>query len=366
MTPEYLEKWFPIEQQRSYVSMLVKRGGGLTKRRAEYFVRLWAYLLVKQLEESGRRLGQPLTKLELPQGWIACTHKEAAELFYGEKDRGGDRAAGMMIDQLAALGLIEKHFDGNTTCIQIAPGCHYPPPEPVKPVELIIDDFNLRTDAVPVANLIDRYYVQTAKDASATAHQITQTLRDWAKQYATGMRVLRRSDNLHPVGISIIYPTVKESEANFFLPPGKTRFFTSDMQNEPFKMAVPGDEDCCSAFLRTWLIDNPYMEYETICKFVEDLQITLLKVQADFPNLCDLYSVAINPISGELGRVLGFQRTYQDAQRPIYRIYIPVDRFLALNVRQALSSLKFQPTLEGTRKETVPTVSAALPRSPTS
>ncbi|MFB2896293.1 hypothetical protein ACE1CI_25565 [Aerosakkonemataceae cyanobacterium BLCC-F50] len=355
MNPEYLEKWFPIEQQRSYVSMLVKRGGGLTKRRAEYFVRLWAYLLVKQLQESDGRLVQPLTKLELPQGWVACTHKEAAELFYGEKDRGGDRAAGMMLNQLAALGLIEKHFDGNTTCIQIVlGGCDYPPPEPVKPVELIIDDFNPRTDAVPVANLIDRHYVQTAKDATATPHQITRTLRDWAKQYSTGMRVLRRSDNLHPVGISIIYPTVKESEANFFLPPGKTRFLTSDMQNEPFKMAVKGDEDCSSAFLRACLIDNPYMEYETLCDFVEDLQKTLVKVQVDFPNLCDLHSVAINPFAGEISRVLGFQRTYQDTQRPIYRIYIPVDRFLALNVRQILSGLKLQPTSEKAKKETVP------------
>jgi len=354
MTPEYLEKWFPIEQQRNYVSMLVKRGGGLTKRRAEYFVRLWAYLLVKQLHESGHRLVQPLTKLELPQGWVACTHREAAGVFYSKKERGSDRAAGMMLDQLAALGLIEKHFDGNTTCIQILLGGGYdPPPEPVKPVELIIDDFNPRTDAVPVANLIDRHYVQTAKDASAHPHQITRTLRDWAKQYSTGMRVMRRSDNFHPVGISIIYPTAKESEANFFLPPGKTRFFTSDMQHEPFKMAVPGDADCSCAFLRAWAIDNSYMEYETICDFVEDLQRTLVKVQLDFPNLCDLYSVAINPISGELARVLGFQKTYHDATRPIYRIYIPVDRFLALNVRQALSSLKLN-TIEGAKKETVP------------
>lgn len=355
MTPESLEQWFPIEQQLSYVSMLVKRGGGLTKRRAEYFVRLWAYLLVKQLEESGRRLVQPLTKLELPQGWIACTHREAAELFYSEKDRGSDRAAGMMIDQLAALGLIEKQFDGHTTCIQIMPWSELlDPPQPAEPVELIIDDFNLRTDAVPVANLIDRHYVQTAKDATATPHQITQTLRNWARQYATGMRVLRRSDNQQPVGISIIFPTVKESEENFFLPPGKTRFFTSDMQNDPFQMAVPGDVDCSCVFLRAWVIDNPYMEYETICDFVEDLQRTLVKVQADFPNLCDLYCVAINPIYGELAKLLGFQRTYQDAQRPIYRIYLPVDRFLALKVQQTLSTLKFQPTLEKAKNETVP------------
>ncbi|XWK86977.1 MAG: hypothetical protein U7127_22640 [Phormidium sp.] len=355
MNPESLEKWFPIEQQRSYVSMLVKRGGGLTKRRAEYFVRLWAYLLVKQLEESGRRLVQPLTKLELPQGWVSCTHREAAEVFYCKKERGSDRSAGMMIDELAKLGLIEKQHDGNSVCIQITPWSELlDPPQSVESVELIIDDFNPRTDAVPVANLIDRHYVQTAKDATATPHQITRTLRDWAKQYSTGMRVLRRSDNLHPVGISIVYPTVKESEANFFLPPGKTRFFTSDMQNEPFKMAVPGDEDCSSAFIRAWLIDNPYMEYETICDFVEDLQKTLVKVQVDFPNLCDLHSVAINPFAGEISRVLGFQRTYQDTQRLIYRIYIPIDRFLALNVRQTLSGLKLQPTSEKAKKETVP------------
>ena len=355
MTPEYLEKWFPIEQQRSYISMLVKRGSGLTKRQAEYFVRLWAYLLVKHLQESGRRLVQPLTKLELPPGWVDCTHREAAELFYSEKDRGGERAAGLMIKQLAKLGLIEKQFDGHTTSIQIMPWSELlDPPQSVEPVELIIDDFNLRTDAVPVANLIDRHYVQTTKDATTTPHQISQTLRDWARQYSTGMRVLRRSDNLHPVGISIVYPTVKESEANFFLPPGKTRFFTSDMQNEPFEMAVPGDLDCSCAFLRAWAIDNQYTEYETLCDFVEDVQKTLVKVQADFPNLCDLYSVVMNPMSGELARVLGFQRTYQDSQRPIYRVYIPVDRFLALNVRQTLSGLKLQPTLEDGKKEVVP------------
>lgn len=355
MTPEYLEKWFPIEQQRNYVSMLVKRGGGLTKRRAEYFVRLWAYLLVKQLHESGHRLVQPLTKLELPQGWVACTHREAAEVFYSKKERGSDRSAGMMIDQLAALGLIEKQHDGNNICIQVTPWSELlDPPQSAEAVELIIDDFNPRTDAVLAANLIDRHYVQTAKDATVAPHQITQTLRDWAKQYSTGMRVMRRSDNFHPVGISIIYPTAKESEANFFLPPGKTRFFTSDMQNDPFKIAVPGDMDCSCAFLRAWAIDNPYLEYETICNFVEDLQRTLVKAQADFPNLCDLYCVAMSPIYGELARVLGFQRTYQDPTRSIYRIYVPVDRFLALNVRQSLSGLKFQPNLEGIKKEVVP------------
>jgi len=348
MTPEYLEKWFPIEQQRNYVSMLVKRNG-LTRRRAEYFVRLWAYLLLKQLQESGQRLRQPLTKLELPDGWVACTHREAAELFYAQKERGGDRAAGMMIDQLAALGLIEKHFDGNTTCIKILPWPEFLESPQAAEVQLFIDEFNPKTDAVPVANLIDRHYVQTFKDATATPHEIPQILRSWAQKYAKGMRVLRRSDNLHPVGIYILYPTAKESEANFFLPPGKTRFFTSDLQSQLFKMAVPGDLDCSCVLIRVWIIDAPYMKHGTICELVEDAQKTLIRLQEDFPNLCDLYAVVINPITGELARTLGFQKTYQDAQRPIYRIYMPVDRFLALNVLQVLSGLKSEPTLREAR-----------------
>jgi len=85
------------------------------------FVRLWVYLSVKQLQESQPRLKPPLAKLELPATEVQCTHREAAELFYCDSDRGSDRAAGMMLDKLAALGLIKKHFDGNATAIEIQP-----------------------------------------------------------------------------------------------------------------------------------------------------------------------------------------------------------------------------------------------------
>jgi hypothetical protein len=74
---------------------------------------LWIYLLLKHQQELGVELRQPLTQLHIPEGFIACTHREAAELFYAQKERGSDRAAGMMIDKLLALGLIEKQFDGN-------------------------------------------------------------------------------------------------------------------------------------------------------------------------------------------------------------------------------------------------------------
>ena len=115
-----LDAWYSQSQRRTAVSLLMKRVG-VTRTRAECFIRLWVYLSVKQLQESQPRLKPPLAKLELLATEVQCTHREAAELFYSDSDRGSDRAAGMMLDKLAALGLIAKHFDGNATAIEIQP-----------------------------------------------------------------------------------------------------------------------------------------------------------------------------------------------------------------------------------------------------
>ncbi|WP_347339494.1 hypothetical protein, partial [Planktothrix sp. FACHB-1355] len=343
MKPEYLDKWFPLEQQRIYTARLVKRAG-LTRRRAEYFVRLWAYLLLKQQHELGKRLASPLKHLDLPQGAVACTHREASEIFYSQKERGSDRAAGMMIDRLAAIGLIEKEFDGQSICIQIRPlpeltdALKSPETAQVRP-----DDFNPETDAVPLANLMARYYNRLAKDQSAAPHKLVKVLRNWAGQYPKGIRVLRRSDNHNAVGIYILYPTASESEPNFFIPPGKTLFISADVQNDAFKMAVPGDPECTCVYVRTWLIDNPYIDQTTVCEFAEDVQKSLMQMQADFPNLCDLYTVSLNPVYEEMRQALGFQKTCQDSQRTIHWVYQSVKRLLALNMKETLAGIKFQP-----------------------
>ncbi|MCJ8282998.1 MAG: hypothetical protein MJK14_25145, partial [Rivularia sp. ALOHA_DT_140] len=113
-----IDEYFGVENQHKYISLLKGRVG-LTRRRAECFVKLWAYLLLKQQQELGSIVKEPITELNLPQGFVACTHREANELFYAQEDRGSERAAGMMIDKLVALGLIEKEFDGNNICIRI-------------------------------------------------------------------------------------------------------------------------------------------------------------------------------------------------------------------------------------------------------
>ena len=340
MNPELIDQWFPVDQQRNYISMLVGRVG-LTRRRAECFVRLWTYLLLKQQQELGNHLRQPLTNLQIPEGFVACTHREAAQLFYADKDRGSDRAAGMMLDKLIALGLIEKKFDGNTVCIQIRPLPNLSFPKSEAPVKLEINDFNPRTDAVLVASFLVRNYNWMNNNTTAVSHKIAKLLRTWSSQYSTGMRVLRRTDNDRPVGFYLLYPTSTESEKNFFLPPSKILHLSSASEIDPMTMVVPGNGDCTSVFVRSWMIDTPYKTLPNVCRFLEDVQQTLRKMQSDFPNLCDMYAMTIHPSYEELAMALGFQKIAGDPKSSLYWIYRAVDQFLALDIAKSVSSLDF-------------------------
>ncbi|MCA1991019.1 MAG: hypothetical protein LDL41_03085 [Coleofasciculus sp. S288] len=341
MNPNIIDQWFPIEQQRSYISKLIGRVG-LTRRRAECFVRLWTYLLLKQQQELGERLRQPLTQLQVPEGFIACTHREAAELFYAQSERGTERAAGMMIDTLLDLGLIEKKFDGNTVCIQIRSLPNLATSsQPANPVELQLDAFNPQTDAIPVASFLSHNYNWMSNTTAAVPYKILKLLRSWAREYPKGMRVLRQCDNLQPVGFYVLYPTASESEENFFLPPSKSLHLSSGSNIDPIKMAKPGDRNCTSIFIRSWMIDTPYMQRSHACRFLKDLQETLVQMQSDFPNLCDLYAMTIHHSYEELALALGFHKIVGDPKSSVYWVYRAVDQFLALDMEKALSKLEF-------------------------
>ncbi|WP_432809647.1 hypothetical protein [Pantanalinema sp. GBBB05] len=337
--PEFLDRFFSPEQQRRYVTMLLERGG-LTRRRAEYFVRLWAYLLLKQQQDVMGNL-QPLTQLQPLEGLVACTHREAAELFYGDQDRGSDRAAGMMIDRLVALGLLDKRFDGQALSLQVRPLPELVvQPVSIATVTLTVDDFNPRTDTIPLANLVTRTYAELIKDNALVSPKIARSFRSWAQRYPKGMRVLRRSDNLNPVGICILYPVTSTSEFNFFQAPSKSFYLTTDNEADPFQMATPGDPDCTSVYIRAWVIENQFLSVNNLCLLLEDTKQTLVQMQADFPNLCDIYSLIVHPLYEELRLKLGFQKTCPDHQRSYHWIYLALDRFLELNISQALASLK--------------------------
>ncbi len=333
-----LDAWYSQSQRRAAVSLLMKRVG-VTRTRAECFVRLWIYLSVKQLQESQPRLKPPLAKLELLATDVQCTHREAAELFYSDSDRGSDRAAGMMLDKLEALGLIEKHFDGNATAIQIQPIPEIlDPPKPENSVKLKLDDFNPRCDAIPVANLLASYYNWMNRSTNAVPQKIAKVIRLSADQYSKGMRVLRRCDNLNPVGFYLLYPTASESDVNFFSAPSKSLHLGSLSDIDPFKMALPGDRNCQSVFVRCWVIDAKYLEEYRIA-FLEDSQTVLAKMQTDFPNLCDLYILMIHHSYEKMSYALGFQKTNSDAQLSLYWMYLALDRFLALDIKEALKNL---------------------------
>lgn len=345
MNPECIDQWFSIEQQRNYISTLVGRVG-LTRRRAECFVRLWVYLLLKHQQESGNRLKQPLTQLDIPEGFVACTHREAAEIFYCHQERGSDRSAGMMIDKLLALGLLEKQFDGNCLYqIGTLPSLILSE-TPKAPTKIIVDAFNPRTDAVPVASFLARNYNWMSNNTTAIPHKITKLLRQWAEQYPVGMRVLRCSETGHPVGFYLLYPTLPESDVNFFLPPSKSLHLSSASDIDPLKMATPNNPNCpknlvTSVLVRSWMIDSPYRNWENVHLFLSDVQNTLKQMQVDFPNFCDFYSLVIHPQYEKLTISLGFQKIGTDPKLGVYWMYTAVEQFLSLDLEEVVSKLKF-------------------------
>lgn len=340
--PDCIDQWFPTEQQRNYVSQLMGTGDrpiGLTRCRAEYFVRLWAYLSLKEQWKGGETLQNPLRDLHSPKGFIPCTHREAAEVFYAQKERGSDRAAGMMLDSLEALGLIEKQFDGNTICIQVkAPPKLTAPQTDTAPLQFQVDAFDPRSDATAVAHFLARSYAWMNGES---CHLIARRLRKWAKDYPAGMRVLRRCDRGTPVGFYCFYPTTSASEKNFFLPPRQSLYLSSQGKADPFEAAVPSDEDCTSVFVRSWVIDAPYMQDAQIYQLLQDSQQVLTQMLEDFPNLSDFYSLLIHPKFEKLITTLGFQKLQQDSVLGIYWVYQALDRFLALDLPQALSDVKW-------------------------
>jgi hypothetical protein len=329
---DLLQRWLPDTLYQRYLGLAMARVG-MTRRRADCFLRLWLYLLLKDHHQQHTLPKPPLTSLTFPTGWVDCSCREAAEVFYGDKDRGSDRSAGMMLDKLVALGLIRKQFDGNCTQIEVQPLPDLLTPTQNSGVAQVVpDDFDLRSDAIPIANLLATNYNWLNHNTDTVPYRIANILRDWASQYARGMRVLRRCDNQNPVGFYALYPTQRDSEVKFFAPPSQGLHLSQVTEVDPFKMALPGDDQCRAVFVRSWMIEKPY-QAEAQVTFLQDAQHTLDAMGHDFPNLMDLYTLIIHPSYAELARSLGFQKTSADPKLPLYWMYQALDRFLALDLR---------------------------------
>jgi hypothetical protein len=343
--PESLKQWLPREQYQRYIALLMGRVG-MTRQRAECFVRLWLYLYLKDCLTRQSVLKPPLTELAFPQAWVQCSCREAADLFYSDQERGSDsfadlmvRSAGMMLDKLVALGLIRKLFDGNCTQIEIQSLPELLEQVISEPTVIVTDAFDPRCDAIGIANLLASNYSWLDRNADTATYRIVNILRDWANQYATGMRVLRRDDNQNPVGFYALHPIARESEIKFFSPPMQGLHLTRVTEADPFAIAKSGDAACQAVFVRSWMIDRLYQEQAQI-GFLKDAQQTLTKMKQDFPHLCDMYTLIIHPNYEELTRALGFQKTGTDPKMSIYWMYQSVDRFLAFDMEHISSNAK--------------------------
>lgn len=330
-TRKSLQKWLPEEQYQRYVALSQQRVG-MTKRRAECFVKLWLYLFLKDSWTRKSVLLPSLTELSFPTSWVECSCREAAELFYEDQERGSDRSAGMMLDKLAALGLIKKRFDGNCTQIEIQPLPELFEHVSEPTVFVKLDAFNPHCDAIPIAHLLASNYNWLNGNTDALAYRIANILRDWASHYATAMRVLRRDDNQNPVGFYALIPIARESEIKFFSPPKQGLHLSRVTDVDPFTIAKSCDHTCRSIFVRSWMIDKLYVKQAQI-SFLEDAQQTLALMKQDFPNLYDMYTLIIHPSYEVLATALGFQKNGSDPKTSICWMYQSVNRFLAFDMK---------------------------------
>lgn len=312
----------------------------MTSYRSKCFVRLWAYLWIKEQLKFGHRIEKPIEKIELPKGAVACTCKEAAALFYSDEDerKEPESSARMMLNLLSKLFLIKKERDGHVLSFRI-----FPMPEisdlNVKKNRIDIDKFDVVCDLVPTANLLAANYKQmmfsTDDEASRIACRIAGLLKQWGERYSRGMRVLRRSDNASVVGFYLFYPVRLESEVNFTGMPDKGLHLSITSQDiDPFKLALPG-EACDSIFVRSWIIDPVYRD-EMQALFLKDAQKTLRKMRKDFPTLRNLYTLIIHPSYEPLLHYLGFQKMINNSIKSIYWTYLALDRFLGKKIPDKL------------------------------
>ncbi|MEM7793516.1 MAG: hypothetical protein AAF579_03570 [Cyanobacteria bacterium P01_C01_bin.118] len=341
LKPSDVEEWFPLNIQNKYIEHIVQQPGlRITLRQATYFVRLWGYgyLIEHGIENA------PITILTRQLGSFYCSHSDAADLFYTE-NQGTPRAAGQMLDKLASKNLLRRgEADGVATKLSLnIPQSFDLPQENNNDDTFYTDAFDLRNDTTLVANFLEKVYSYDPERPESMLHNIKKGLRQWARQYPEGLRVLRRSSNQEPVGFSAFLPADPDSEEKFDLSPSRSLHLSRlDVRAEdPIQVATKGDPDCYTVFVRSWQIELPVWTYENACTMIKDSQTTLSKIRDDFPNLSDIYTIAIHPLSEDFAITLGFRTTKSDPDSSLRWLYMSLDRFLALDYEDVLLNFDY-------------------------
>lgn len=337
-TPHTVNEWFPLAHQNRYVETISGQFG-LTRRQATCFVRLWGYGALKSSPQT-----LPLTTLGKSIASFDCSHREAAELFYCDQTRGSERSAGMMVNQLAAKHLVRRDpFDGGPTRLALQiPESFLPQSLSVSSTQLYADTFDARKDATRVSLFLEESYSWMNPQSDTASYQIIRSLRRWASLYPEGLRVLRTKADHEPIGFAVFHPVHPDSEKNFHLPPSSSLHLSTMDDHDPIRIALSPDEDCYAVFVRSWQIKSPYFNYPTACQFLQDTKVTLTHMQAAFPSLCDIYTIAIHPRLEMLAFTLGFKPMKADPDSALRWIHMPLDQFLALDIDAALVEFDFE------------------------
>ncbi|MEL7507914.1 MAG: hypothetical protein AAFX51_04900 [Cyanobacteria bacterium J06636_28] len=340
LTPHAVEEWFPLDIQTKYIEHIVRQPGlKITLRQATYFVRLWGYgyLIQHGVEHA------PITTLTRNISSFYCSHSDAADLFYTQT-QGTPRAAGQMLDKLAAKKLLRRgEADGVATRLSLKIPQSFELPDIPEDDTFYTDAFDPRNDALLVASFLEKLYSYDTERPEAMLHNIKKGLRQWARLYPEGLRVLRRASTQEPVGFAAFFPPHPDSEEKFDLPPSRSLHLSRlDVREEdPIKVAEKGDPDCYTVFVRSWQIQPAVWTYENACELVKDSQTTLRKIRDDFPNMSDIYTMAIHPLSEDFALTLGFRTMKGDPDSSLSWLSMPLDRFLALDYEDVLLNFDY-------------------------
>ena len=331
-----VNQWFPPEDQQRYIDKIV-RLRRLTRLQAKCFVRLWAYGQLQQ--ESARAL--PIRKLERLISVVECSHQQAADLFYCDRARGGERSAGQLITRLIEEELVRREkFDGGPSRFRLnIPNEFLLAETSSEAIQLATDAFDIEMDEAFVAAFIAKIYTWISPEKHPSSHKLLRVLRQWNELYPTGLRVLRMADESNTIGFSAFLPIHPDYEEQLYLPP---KPLVALEGNEPFEVALPGDEQCYAVLVRIWMIAGQYWNYGNACQFLKDSQATLGAMKQSFPKIRNLYAISLHPTLDKLAFQIGFKAIDTQAAHSRYCwLSMPLKRFLTLDIDETMADFDF-------------------------
>ncbi len=332
-------QWFPEKQQQRYANHLIGKSG-LTPTQARHFVRLWGYgYLLQHGPEHA-----PITTLPGRISSFFCSQSEAAALFYPD-GQGAPRSAGLMINKFVEKQLVKRdRFSGSKTRISLSIPDNFELADSHQPGTLYADAFNPRQDIPHIARLLEGLFSFDDKRPTSMLNNLRRGLRQWYDRYPTGLRVLRlTAKNNTPIGFSTIFPIHPDSEIIFDLPPSQSLHLSRLHANtpDPIQFAPPGDRQCHIAYIRSWEIHRDFWNRDNVILMTQDTQNTLKQIHTDYPELSEVYSIAIHPRLAALATTLGFESMTPDPNTSLCWLYISLDSFLALDVEQVLTDFDY-------------------------